>query len=236
MLLLKIKALEAGYGEVQVLWNIDLQIDRGEIVALMGSNGAGKSTLIWAITGLLKPRKGEIYFEEIALSPLTPDRIVRKGICQIPEGRRLFSGMSVRENLMMGAFSREDKAEVLKDLEWVFHLFPALADREKQLGGTLSGGEQQMCAVGRGLMSRPKLLLIDELSLGLAPVIVDELIKTLDVIKKRGTTIFLVEQDVHLALEHTQRGYVLETGRIVLSGSSRELLNNPHVKAAYLGM
>lgn len=235
-MLLKIEALEAGYGEVQVLWNIDLQIDRGEIVALLGSNGAGKSTLIWVITGLLKPRKGEIYFEEKALSLLSPDQIVKKGICQIPEGRRLFSGMSVRENLMMGAFSREDKAETLRDLEWVFHLFPALADRENQLGGTLSGGEQQMCAIGRGLMSRPKLLLIDELSLGLAPVIVDGLVKTLEVINQRGTTIFLVEQDVQLALEHAQRGYVLETGKIVLSGSVQELLHNPHVKTAYLGL
>jgi branched-chain amino acid transport system ATP-binding protein len=192
--------------------------------------------LIWTITGLLKPQRGEIYFEDIALSPLSTDRIVKKGICQIPEGRRLFAGLSVRENLMMGAFSRGDKEETNRDLDWIFDLFPALAERKSQLGGTLSGGEQQMCAIGRGLMSRPQLLLIDELSLGLAPVIVDELVKTLEVIKKRGTTIFLVEQDVHLALEHTQRGYVLETGRIVLSGSSRELLNNPHVKAAYLGM
>lgn len=235
-MLLRIEGLEAGYGEIQVLWDIHLKIDRGETVSLLGSNGAGKSTLIWTITGLLKPQRGEIYFEDIALSPLGTDRIVKKGICQIPEGRRLFAGLSVRENLMMGAFSREDKEETNRDLDWIFDLFPALAEREKQLGGTLSGGEQQMCAIGRGLMSRPKLLLIDELSLGLAPVIVDELIKTLDVIKKRGTTIFLVEQDVHLALENTQRGYVLETGRIVLSGSSRELLNNPHVKAAYLGL
>jgi branched-chain amino acid transport system ATP-binding protein len=235
-MLLKIEALDAGYGEIQVLWNIDLQVDREEIVALLGSNGAGKSTLIWAITGLLKPRKGEIYFEEIALSSLPPDQIVKKGICQIPEGRRLFSGMSVRENLMMGAFSRDDKAEVLRDLEWVFHLFPVLIDRKTQLRGTLSGGEQQMCAIGRGLMSRPKLLLIDELSLGLAPVIVDELVKTLNVIKQRGTAIFLVEQDVQLALEHAQRGYVLETGKMVLSGSAQELLHNPHVKTAYLGV
>jgi branched-chain amino acid transport system ATP-binding protein len=235
-MLFKTEALEAGYGEIQVLWDIHLQIDRGEVVALLGSNGAGKSTLIWVITGLLKPRKGEIYFEDIALSSLTPDRIVKKGICQIPEGRRIFSGMSVRENLMMGSFSREDKAEVMRDLEWVFHLFPGLAERKNQLGGTLSGGEQQMCAIGRGLMSRPKLLLIDELSLGLAPVIVDELVKTLDVINKRGTTIFLVEQDVQLALEHVQRGYVLETGRIVLSGSAQELLCDPHVKTAYLGI
>jgi branched-chain amino acid transport system ATP-binding protein len=235
-MLLRIEGLEAGYGEIQVLWDIHLKIDRGETVSLLGSNGAGKSTLIWTITGLLKPQRGEIYFEDIALSPLSTDRIVKKGICQIPEGRRLFAGLSVRENLMMGAFSRGDKEETNRDLDWIFDLFPALAERKSQLGGTLSGGEQQMCAIGRGLMSRPQLLLIDELSLGLAPVIVDELVKTLEVIKKRGTTIFLVEQDVHLALEHTQRGYVLETGRIVLSGSSRELLNNPHVKAAYLGM
>jgi branched-chain amino acid transport system ATP-binding protein len=235
-MLLRIEGLEAGYGEIQVLWDIHLKIDRGEMVSLLGANGAGKSTLIWTITGLLKPQRGEIYFEDIALSPLSTDRIVKKGICQIPEGRRLFAGLSVRENLMMGAFSRGDKEETNRDLDWIFDLFPALAERKSQLGGTLSGGEQQMCAIGRGLMSRPQLLLIDELSLGLAPVIVDELVKTLEVIKKRGTTIFLVEQDVHLALEHTQRGYVLETGRIVLSGSSRELLNNPHVKAAYLGM
>ncbi|MGA2957688.1 MAG: ABC transporter ATP-binding protein, partial [Thermodesulfobacteriota bacterium] len=212
-MLLRIEGLEAGYGEIQVLWDIHLKIDRGETVSLLGSNGAGKSTLIWTITGLLKPQRGEIYFEDIALSPLSTDRIVKKGICQIPEGRRLFAGLSVRENLMMGAFSRGDKEETNRDLDWIFDLFPALAERKSQLGGTLSGGEQQMCAIGRGLMSRPQLLLIDELSLGLAPVIVDELVKTLEVIKKRGTTIFLVEQDVHLALEHTQRGYVLETGR-----------------------
>ncbi len=235
-MLLRVEALGAGYGEVQVLWDIHLQIDRGEIVSLLGSNGAGKSTLIWTITGLLKPRRGEIYFEGSALSPMSTDRIVKQGVCQIPEGRRLFSGLSVRENLMMGAFCRKDKEETSRDLDWIFGLFPVLAERRRQLGGTLSGGEQQMCAIGRGLMSRPKLLLIDELSLGLAPVIVDELINTLEVIKNRGTTIFLVEQDVHLALEHTQRGYVLETGRIVLSGSSRELLSNPHVKTAYLGM
>ena len=235
-MLLRIEGLEAGYGEIQVLWDIHLKIDRGEMVSLLGANGAGKSTLIWTITGLLKPQRGEIYFEDIALSPLSTDRIVKKGICQIPEGRRLFAGLSVRENLMMGAFSREDKEESNRDLDWIFHLFPSLAERKNQLGGTLSGGEQQMCAIGRGLMSRPRLLLIDELSLGLAPVIVDELVKTLEVIRKRETTIFLVEQDVHLALEHTQRGYVLETGRIVLSGSSQELLNDPHVKAAYLGM
>ena len=235
-MLLRIEGLEAGYGEIQVLWDIHLKIDRGEMVSLLGANGAGKSTLIWTITGLLKPQRGEIYFEDIALSPLSTDRIVKKGICQIPEGRRLFAGLSVRENLMMGAFSRGDKEETNRDLDWIFDLFPALAERKSQLGGTLSGGEQQMCAIGRGLMSRPQLLLIDELSIGLAPVIVDELVKTLEVIKKRGTTIFLVEQDVHLALEHTQRGYVLETGRIVLSGSSPELLNNPHVKAAYLGI
>jgi len=235
-MLLRVEALEAGYGEIQVLWDIHMKIDREEMVSLLGSNGSGKSTLIWTITGLLRPKRGEIFFEEVPLSSLSTDRIVKKGVCQIPEGRRLFAGLSVKENLMMGAFCREDKEETNRDLDWIFHLFPSLAERKRQLGGTLSGGEQQMCAIGRGLMSRPKLLLIDELSLGLAPVIVDELVKTLEVIKKRGTAIFLVEQDVHLALEHTQRGYVLETGKIVLSGSSRELLNNPHVKAAYLGV
>ncbi len=235
-MLLKVEGLDAGYGEIQVLWDIHLRIDRGEMVSLLGSNGSGKSTLIWAITGLLKPRRGEIYFEGVPLTPLSTDRIVKKGICQVPEGRRLFAGLSVRENLMMGAFCRDDKGETDRDLEWVFHLFPSLAERKKQLAGTLSGGEQQMCAIGRGLMSRPHLLLLDELSLGLAPVIVDELIQTLEIIRNQGTTIFLVEQDVHLALQHSQRGYVLETGRIVLSGSSPELLKNPHVKAAYLGM
>lgn len=235
--MLKALNLNAGYGEIRVLWDLNLEIGKGEIVSLLGANGSGKSTLLATICGLIKPLSGEIYFLDEAISGMGSDEIVKRGICQIPEGRRIFSGMTVRENLMIGAFVRNDHKKILQDLEWVLNLFPILKDRRTQLGGTLSGGEQQMCAIGRGLMARPRLLIIDELSLGLGPIIVDELMRIIDTIHlQEGTAILLVEQDVELALQHSQRGYVLETGRIVLSGPAQELLNNPHIKTAYLGI
>lgn len=235
--MLKVSSLSAGYGEIQVLWDVNLDIQNGEVVSLLGANGAGKSTLLSTLCGLLQPLSGEIYFLDEKISGMGSDEIVKRGICQIPEGRRLFSGMTVKENLMMGAFSRKNEAKVGQDLEWILRLFPVLKERENQLAGTLSGGEQQMCAIGRGLMAQPKLLIIDELSLGLAPVIVDELMGVIDTIhRQEGKTILLVEQDVELALQHSHRGYVLETGRIALSGSAQELLTHPHVRTAYLGI
>jgi branched-chain amino acid transport system ATP-binding protein len=234
--LLEGKKVTKHFGGLPAVDGVDFHLQNGEICGFIGPNGAGKTTLVNLITGVFPLTGGEIWFRGQNITNLPAHVIGRMGVSRTYQVAKPFSGMSVRENLMMGAFSRVDKAEVLRDLEWVFHLFPVLTDRKTQLGGTLSGGEQQMCAIGRGLMSRPKLLLIDELSLGLAPVIVDDLVKTLEVIKQRGTAIFLVEQDVQLALEHAQRGYVLETGKIVLSGSAQELLHNPHVKTAYLGV
>jgi len=233
---LEVKGLEVAYGDIKILWGIDLEIKEGEIVSIVGSNGAGKSTLIRTISGLNRPLQGKIIYDKSNITQLPPGEIVMKGISQVPEGRKLFAGMTVYENLMMGAYSRNDKNVIEEDLNFVFRLFPRLEERKKQIAGTLSGGEQQMCAIGRALMSHPKLLLIDELSLGLSPLLVDNLVDAIEQIHRRGTSILLVEQDVQIALEHADRGYVLETGRITLSGDSRELLNNPLVKKAYLGI
>jgi branched-chain amino acid transport system ATP-binding protein len=233
---LEVKGLEVAYGDIKILWGIDLEIKKGEIVSIVGANGAGKSTLIRAISGLNKPLQGKIIYEGSNITNLLPEEIVNRGISQVPEGRKLFAGMTVYENLMMGAYSRNDKKVIAEDLNFVFHLFPRLEERKKQIAGTLSGGEQQMCAIGRALMSHPKLLLIDELSLGLSPLLVDSLIDAIEQIHQRGASILLVEQDVQLALEHADRGYVLETGRITLSGDSKELLNNSKIKEAYLGI
>jgi len=234
--MLEVKGLEVAYGDIQVLWGIDLEIREGEIVSIVGSNGAGKSTLIRTISGLNRPLHGEIVYDGSNITSLIPCEIVMKGISQVPEGRKLFAGMTAYENLMMGAYSRNNKQEIEEDLSFIFHLFPRLYERKKQIAGTLSGGEQQMCAIGRALMSHPKLLLIDELSLGLSPLLVDNLIDAIEQIHRRGTNILLVEQDIQIALEHADRGYVLETGRITLSGNSKELLNNPQVKKSYLGI
>lgn len=234
--MLEVKGLEVAYGDIKILWGIDLEIKKGEIVSIVGANGAGKSTLIRAISGLNKPLQGKIIYEGSNITNLLPEEIVNRGISQVPEGRKLFAGMTVYENLMMGAYSRNDKKVIAEDLNFVFHLFPRLEERKKQIAGTLSGGEQQMCAIGRALMSHPKLLLIDELSLGLSPLLVDSLIDAIEQIHQRGASILLVEQDVQLALEHADRGYVLETGRITLSGDSKELLNNSKIKEAYLGI
>ncbi len=234
--MLEVRGIEVAYGDIQVLWGIDLEIRDGEIVSMVGSNGAGKSTLIRTISGLIRPLRGEIYYDGGLLTHLPPSAIVMKGISQVPEGRRLFSGMTVQENLLMGAYRKNDRREVAEELLFVYHLFPRLADRKRQIAGTLSGGEQQMCALGRALMSRPKLLLVDELSLGLSPLLVDSLIEAIEQIHRKGTSILLVEQDVQIALEHADRGYVIETGRITLSGKSQDLLENPEVKRSFLGI
>ena len=234
--LLRLERVSAGYGDVQVLWDVDLEIQPGEIVALVGPNGAGKSTTLATISGILRPRAGRILFDGQPIHAASTKRIVELGIAHVPEGRRLFSALSVRDNLLMGAFQRRDKAQVAADLDHVLGLFPRLKERLGSLGGNLSGGEQQMVAIGRGLMSRPRLLMIDELSLGLAPVIVESLIEILNQVNREGTTILIVEQDVQAALEQATHGYVLETGQITLRGTARDLLNDPRIKQAYLGL
>jgi len=235
--MLEIRGLEVAYGCIQVLWGIDLDVREGEIVSLVGSNGAGKSTLIRTISGLTRSFKGEILYNGKDITCQTTSEIVGLGISQVPEGRKLFFGMTVQENLTMGAYGRKDKEAVAQDLRFIYELFPRLEERKKQLSGTMSGGEQQMCAIGRALMTRPKLLLIDELSLGLSPLLVEHLLDAIGKIYERwGTSILLVEQDVQTALEYAVRGYVLETGRIVLSGLSSELLADPRIKQSYLGI
>ena len=234
--MLKVSGLNVSYGDVQVLWDINLEIRPGESVALVGSNGAGKTTLLKTIAGLLHPRSGRIQFGDMDITALKPGVRVHQGLALVPEGRQLFYGLSVRENLLMGAYTRKDRAQVMRDLEWVLELFPELRDRQNQLAGTLSGGEQQMCAIGRGLMSKPKMLLIDELSLGLAPVIVDRLVRTMHDIHAAGVTLFLVEQDIQTAFDIAERGYVLETGHIVRQGTGNELLADDQVRQAYLGI
>ncbi len=234
-MLLEVKNINAGYGDVQVLWDVSLHVEEGEIVALVGSNGAGKSTLLKVISGIVQPMSGEIFFAGERITGLPSEQIVARGIVQVPEGRRLFPEMSVEENLLMGAYTRRDNG-VMRDLEWMYQLFPILGERRRQEAGSLSGGEQQMCAVARGLMGRPKLLLIDEMSLGLAPIIVDDLIEIVAQINEQGTTILLVEQDVQVALEQADRGYVLEVGHVVMEGPARVLLEDPRVREAYLGI
>lgn len=234
--LLKIEGLSAGYGDVRVLWEINAAVEAGEIACIVGSNGAGKTTLLWTISGAVKPKAGRILFGGEDITGLAPDVILSRGIAHVPEGRRLFRGLSVRDNLLLGAYLRRDTAEIAKDLEFIFSLFPILKERQAQDATTLSGGEQQMCAIGRGIMSRPKLLMIDELSLGLAPRIVEQLSKILIDINKAGITVLLVEQDVMTAFEIARHAFVIETGRVGLSGTTAELGQNPTIRQAYLGM
>jgi branched-chain amino acid transport system ATP-binding protein len=234
--LLSVQKLEVGYGEIQVLWGVDLVVGRGEIVALVGSNGAGKTTLLRCLSGLLSPRAGAVHFDGKPVSGLNSSALVERGLLHVPEGRRLFAGMTVRDNLLMGAYLQRDRAEIRQDLERAYGLFPVLRDRQRQLAGTLSGGEQQMCALARGLMARPRLMLIDELSLGLAPVAVERLMPVLREIHQQGVSILLVEQDAQTALEMAERAYVLERGTIALQGTGREVLANEHVRRAYLGL
>ena len=235
--ILETRGLNLGYGDIQILWDINIQIRDGEIVALAGSNGAGKSTLLRGLIGLLRPRSGAILFQKNDISSLRPYERVPLGISMVPEGREIFYWMTVEENIQLGAYLREDSNGIRDDLAWILDLFPILAERRHQQAGTLSGGEQQMCAIARGLMSNPKLLLVDELSLGLAPVLVDRLIAAIrEIHRSKKISIFLVEQDVQVALELATRGYVLETGKIVAEGSSQALLKDDRIREAYLGI
>jgi ABC-type branched-subunit amino acid transport system ATPase component len=233
---LEVRGLSAGYGEVQVLREVTLTVESGEIVTLVGSNGAGKSTLLNTVCGIIRPKSGRVQFEGTDITGWTPEAIVAKGITQVPEGRRLFPQMTVHENLLMGSYRRRDRKAIDRDIEWVYELFPRLKERRAQRAGSMSGGEQQMCAIGRGLMARPRILILDELSLGLAPIILDTLVDIIRKIHEDGTTIFVVEQDVATAFDIATTGYVLENGRVVLSGPTAELKTDPHVKKAYLGL
>jgi len=234
--LLRVEHLDVAYGDVQVLWDVSLDVAADEMVALVGANGAGKTTLLSAISGLLRPRSGSITFDGGPIGGAPTKRIVELGIAHVPEGRRLFPAMSVRDQLVLGAFRRRDRGEVKADLEHVLTLFPRLRDRLHALGGTLSGGEQQMAAIARGLMARPRLLMIDELSLGLAPVVVESLVEILQRVNRDGTAVLLVEQDVQTALEIATRGYVLERGKVALAGAAAALLRDERVRQAYLGV
>ncbi len=236
MALLEVRGVDAFYGRVQALHAISLEVDQAEIVALIGSNGAGKTTTLRTISGLMHPASGQISFSGMDITKVPAHKIVGLGICQSPEGRRLFPRMQVIDNLRMGAYTRNDQKGIAEDMDKVFTLFPRLKERMTQLAGTLSGGEQQMLAVGRALMSRPKLLMLDEPSLGLAPILVDTIFTALLDINKAGTPILLVEQNAVRALEVAHRGYVLETGNVVQKGTGRELLGSPDVQRAYLGM
>jgi branched-chain amino acid transport system ATP-binding protein len=231
---LKVENLHTFYGQIEALKGISINVEEGEIVTLIGANGAGKSTTLKTISGQLKPREGSITFEGEDLRGLEAHQVTAKGIIQVPEGRHIFPRMTVEENLEMGAFLRKDN-EVKDDIEMVFGLFPRLKERRNQKGGTLSGGEQQMLATGRGLMARPKLLMLDEPSMGLAPVIVDIIFETIERINKEGITILLVEQNAAMALQVADRGYVLETGSVALEGGGKELLHNEQVRKTYLG-
>jgi len=234
-MLLQVDNLHVHYGAIHALQGISFHIEQGEIVTLIGANGAGKSTTLKTICGLLRPTAGAVYFRGQDITRLPAHKIVSLGISQVPEGRRIFAPLTVRENLEMGAYTRSDKREIAESMERVFASFPRLKERLNQLGGTLSGGEQQMLAMGRGLMSRPELLLLDEPSMGLAPILVEEIFRIIHEINQQGTSILLVEQNAHMALSVANRGYVLETGRIVLEGTAAELRDNAQVRAAYLG-
>ncbi len=235
-MLLEVEDLNVYYGAIHALQGVSFNIEQGEIVTLIGANGAGKSTTLRTVSGLLRSRTGSIKFKGQPISLTPPDQIVKLGISHVPEGRKIFSPLTVRENLEMGAYTRSDPAEIRDSMERVFTSFPRLKERISQLGGTLSGGEQQMLATGRGLMSRPTLLLLDEPSMGLSPLLVEEIFRIIKDINKQGTSILLVEQNASMALSIANRAYVLETGRIVLSGPANEVANNPQVKVAYLGM
>jgi len=234
--LIEIEDLSAGYGDVRVLWDVSLSVEAGEIACIVGSNGAGKTTLLRTISGLVRASAGHIRIAGEDITALPADQVLSRGIAHVPEGRRLFRGLTVRDNLMLGAYLRRDDADIARDLEYVYTLFPILQERQRQDATTLSGGEQQMCAIGRGIMSRPKLLMIDELSLGLAPRLVERLSEALIEINKSGLTILLVEQDVMTAFEIARHGFVIETGRVGMHGATNELAEDPAIRQAYLGM
>lgn len=233
--MLQVKDIDIYYGAIHALKKLSLEVEQGSIVTLIGANGAGKTTTLKTISGLLRPRNGSVFFKGLDISKVAPEKIVGMGISQVPEGRRVFQSMSVLENLEMGAYLRRDKKEIAEDMETVFTRFPRLKERRKQLAGTLSGGEQQMLAIGRALMARPQLLLMDEPSMGLAPLLVKEIFAIIKDINERGTTILLVEQNANMALSVAHKAYVIETGEIVLKGSAEQLLKSEDVKKAYLG-
>ena len=235
--MLELKSVRTYYGNIQALKGIDLLVERGEIITLIGANGAGKSTTLMSISGVVPPKSGDILFEGQSIVGRDPDVIVGMGISQVPEGRRIFPHLTVRENLDMGALLRKDRDGIRRDLDYVYSLFPILAERKNQAGGTLSGGEQQMLAISRALMARPKLLLLDEPSLGLAPLIVQQIFDIISQInRENGTTIFLVEQNANQALKVAHRGYVMETGRVTMADTADNLLANEEIKSAYLGV
>jgi branched-chain amino acid transport system ATP-binding protein len=234
--MLEIRKLKAGYGDLQVLWDVDLDVKKGEIVTVVGANGAGKSTILRNISRLFAPKGGSIRFEGKDLARVPSHEVVELGIVQVPEARRIFPEMTVVENLRMGSFVKSVRKDRQRNMDRVFTLFPRLAERRTQLGGTMSGGEQQMLAIGRGLMANPRVLLLDEPSLGLSPLLVKTIFGIIKEINAQGTTILLVEQNVYQSLRISSRAYVLETGRVVLSGTGEELLGNEHVKRAFLGM
>lgn len=233
--MLKIDNINVYYGNIHALKGVSLEINKGEIVTLIGANGAGKSTLLKTISGLLKPKNGEILFQDQSIAGKVAQTIVKQGISHVPEGRRVFANMSVEENLELGAYLRKDKKAIREDFDKVYDLFPRLHERRKQLSGTLSGGEQQMLAMGRALMARPKVLLLDEPSMGLAPLLVKIIFRIIEEINQSGTTILLIEQNANMALSIADRAYVIETGKIVLSGSPEELNQSDQIKMAYLG-
>ena len=234
--MLELKDIHTYYGNIQALKGVSLTVNEGEIVSLIGSNGAGKSTTLMTISGVIRPRRGSVTFKDRDITRLGTDKIVSMGVTQVPEGRMIFPALSVRENLNMGAYLRKDKAKVRLDEKRVYELFPVLAERARQPGGTLSGGEQQMLAIGRALMSRPRLMLLDEPSLGLAPIVVESIFEVIEEINREGTTVLLVEQNAQMALTVSHRGYVLATGEVIMEGESRQLMKDPKVRAAYLGI
>ena len=233
--MLEVKNLSVDYGMIQAVRNVDFTVNEGEIVSLIGANGAGKSTILKTLSGLIHPSEGEIVYLGENIASTSAKKIVEKGLVQVPEGRHVFPGLTVKENLELGAFLRKDKEEIQKDMEAVFERFPILKERKDQDAQTLSGGEQQMLAMGRALMSRPKLLLLDEPSMGLAPIFIREIFKIIQEIQKTGTTVLLIEQNAKMALSISNRAYVLETGSVVLSGTGQELLESDEIQKAYLG-
>ena len=236
MSLLKIDRLNAGYGDIQVLFDLSIEVHQGEVLSIIGANGVGKTTFLKTLSGLMPASSGTVYFKDQEIQGLPPEKVVELGIIQIPEGRRLFSLMSVLENLEMGAYTPKARAKKEEKLREVYKIFPRLEERESQLAGTLSGGEQQMVAIGRGLMANPEVLMLDEPSMGLSPVLREETFRVVQKIAETGVTIVLVEQDVKHSLSISDRAYVMERGQVVMEGSGAELLNNQHVKKAYLGI
>ena len=234
--MLKVSGIDVFYGDLQVLWDVSFDVRDKEILVLVGANGAGKSTTLKTISGLLKPRKGSIEFDGVRLDQLSPDKVIGQGVVHVPEARRLFREMSVEENLIMGSLSPEAKKKRAQTMEWVYELFPRMKERRKQAAGTMSGGEQQMAAIGRGLMALPKVLMFDEPSLGLSPILVQEVFEIAKRINREGVTVMLVEQNVRQTLAMCDRAYVLENGRVVLEGTGKNLMDDPHVKEAYLGI